>query len=84
MSRFILMGFGTTKEIDVPIYEYKCLDCGNQFEKIHKYSDSRAFICEKCGSRKTERVMSLSSFRLKGNGWYETDFKTKKLIGDTE
>ena len=62
----------------MPIYEYKCEKCGSLFEQIQKFSDNQLKICgcEKKG--RVVRLISSSSFRLKGTGWYETDFKTGK------
>tara|TARA_B100001173_G_C15940003_1_gene526652 strand:+ start:768 stop:1058 length:291 start_codon:yes stop_codon:yes gene_type:complete len=70
----------------MPIYEYKCLKCGHQFEVIQRFSDNPVEICP-CGKKnKVEKLVSAPSFRLKGGGWYETDFKTgsKKNIVDTK
>jgi len=62
----------------MPIYEYKCSDCGKVFEVIQKISDKKLTIC-RCDEKGTvHRLVSSSGFRLKGSGWYETDFKTKK------
>jgi putative FmdB family regulatory protein len=62
----------------MPIYEYKCHDCGKVFEVIQKISDKKLTIC-RCDEKGTvHRLVSSSGFRLKGSGWYETDFKTKK------
>ncbi len=62
----------------MPIYEYKCENCGEIFEVIQKISENKLTNC-KCGNDgKVHRLVSSSGFRLKGSGWYETDFKTKK------
>jgi len=62
----------------MPIYEYKCDDCGKVFEVIQKISDKKLTIC-RCDEKGTvHRLVSSSGFRLKGSGWYDTDFKTKK------
>ncbi len=61
----------------MPIYEYKCLDCGARIEKMRKFSDEPLRICEKCGG-KLEKQMSLSGFQFKGAGWYVTDYAGKK------
>ena len=70
----------------MPIYEYKCLKCGHQFEVIQRFSDNPVEICPNCKKNKVEKLVSAPSFRLKGGGWYETDFKTgsKKNIVDTK
>ena len=61
----------------MPIYEYKCEDCGSIFEHFQKITDSNLRLC-KCGKKgNIKKLISSSGFRLKGSGWYETDFKTK-------
>ena len=69
----------------MPIYEYKCSNCGHQFEKIQKFSDKPAKACPKCSTDGLKKLISSPSFRLKGSGWYETDFKTgtKKNLADS-
>ena len=68
----------------MPIYEYKCLNCEHQFEVIQRFSDNPVEICPKCKKKKIKKLISAPTFRLKGGGWYETDFKTgsKKNIVD--
>jgi putative FmdB family regulatory protein len=61
----------------MPIYEYKCLDCGSQFEKMQKVSDSPLSVCEKC-SGKLEKQWSLSGFQFKGEGWYVSEYGKNK------
>ena len=61
----------------MPIYEYKCLDCGAHIEKMQKVSDEPLKICEKCGGN-LEKQLSLSGFQFKGEGWYVTDYAGKK------
>ena len=70
----------------MPIYEYKCSNCGQQFEKIQKFSDDPLQKCPKCDKNTLNKLISSPSFRLKGSGWYETDFKTgnKKNILNKE
>jgi putative FmdB family regulatory protein len=53
----------------MPIYEYQCSDCGNQFELRQKFSDEPATECPKCGGT-IQKLISQSSFALKGSGWY--------------
>ena len=60
----------------MPIYEYKCLECGSSLEKIQKISDEPLSVCEKCGG-KLEKQVSLSGFQFKGAGWYVTDYSSK-------
>lgn len=57
----------------MPIYEYRCLKCGHQFEKMQKISDTAASKCEKCGDRVT-RVFNPIAIRFKGSGFYTTDY----------
>ncbi|NJM52209.1 MAG: zinc ribbon domain-containing protein, partial [Blastocatellia bacterium] len=67
----------------MPIYEYKCLDCGASLEKMQKVSDAPLTVCEKCGG-KLEKQWSLSGFQFKGAGWYVTDYSGKKADTATE
>jgi putative FmdB family regulatory protein len=60
----------------MPIYEYKCLKCKHQFEVIQKFSDNPVENCPECNKKSVQKLVSAPSFRLKGGGWYETDFKT--------
>jgi putative FmdB family regulatory protein len=62
------------------------LKCGHQFEVIQRFSDNPVEICPCDKKNKVEKLVSAPSFRLKGGGWYETDFKTgsKKNIVDTK
>ncbi|MDA8934094.1 zinc ribbon domain-containing protein [Gammaproteobacteria bacterium] len=62
----------------MPIYDYKCSDCGHQIEVIQKFSDEPKTLCIECGKETLKKMVSAPSFRLKGGGWYETDFKTGK------
>ena len=61
----------------MPIYEYKCQQCGLHFEKRQSVSDAPLTSCEKCHG-KLEKQWSLSGFQLKGAGWYVTDYAGKK------
>ena len=61
----------------MPIYEYKCRKCGNQFEVFQGISDPEVKSCKFCKG-KVQKLVSLSSFSLKGSGWYVTDYKGKK------
>ncbi|MGB5426837.1 MAG: zinc ribbon domain-containing protein [Gammaproteobacteria bacterium] len=62
----------------MPIYEYQCAACGHQFETLQKISDKPFSKCPDCGKDALKKLISASAFRLKGGGWYETDFKTGK------
>src|SRR6266566_8375722 len=57
----------------MPIYEYRCLDCGHQFELMQKFSDPPAETCTSC-SGIVQKLISRSAFHLKGSGWYVTDY----------
>lgn len=57
----------------MPIYEYRCLDCGHQFELMQKFSDPPAEACTSCAGT-VQKLISRSAFHLKGSGWYVTDY----------
>ena len=63
----------------MPIYEYKCQKCGRQFESFQGISDPELKSCKFCKG-KVQKLVSLSSFSLKGSGWYVTDYKGKKPL----
>lgn len=60
----------------MPIYEYQCKECGHRLEAIQKFSDAPLTDCPACQQAGLTKQLSAPSFRLKGGGWYETDFKT--------
>lgn len=60
----------------MPIYEYECQECGHRLEAIQKISDAPLTECPACGKAALRKLISAAGFRLKGGGWYETDFKT--------
>lgn len=64
----------------MPIYEYKCLDCGTHLEKMQKVSDAPLTVCESCGGT-LEKQWSRSGFQFKGEGWYVTDYAGRKNGG---
>ena len=66
----------------MPIYEYKCDECGAIFENFQKITDKDLDICQSCKNSGIKKLISSSGFRLKGSGWYETDFKGKKVKED--
>ncbi|HET6654750.1 MAG TPA: zinc ribbon domain-containing protein [Gammaproteobacteria bacterium] len=71
----------------MPIYEYQCQACGEEMEAWQKISDQPLKKCPACGKMKLQKLVSAAGFRLKGGGWYETDFKSsgkKNLAGDTK
>jgi len=57
----------------MPIYEYRCESCGREFEEWQKFSDAPVTLCTVCGGA-TRRLISQSTFVLKGTGWYVTDY----------
>jgi len=59
----------------MPIYEYRCESCGEELEKLQRMSDDKLVDCPACGKPALKRLVSAAAFRLKGSGWYETDFK---------
>jgi len=61
----------------MPIYEYRCAACGHHLEALQKMSEGPLRKCPDCGKSQLRRLVSASRFRLKGSGWYETDFKNK-------
>ncbi len=67
----------------MPIYEYECQACGHQFEKLQKISDAPLKDCPVCQKSALSKLISAAGFQLKGNGWYETDFKSKKTTPAT-
>lgn len=73
----------------MPFYEYHCANCGHHHEELQKITDKPLRKCPACGKSKLHRLISAPVFRLKGGGWYETDFKSDKeskrnLAGEKE
>lgn len=68
----------------MPIYEYRCAECGHELEKLQKISDAPLLECPACGKPALQKLVSAAGFRLKGGGWYETDFKSgaKKNVAE--
>jgi len=60
----------------MPIYEYQCEACGHVFDSLQKISEPPLTTCPDCGAEALKKLVSAPAFRLKGSGWYETDFKT--------
>lgn len=60
----------------MPIYEYRCSDCGHKLEALQKLSDSPLTDCPACGKARLSKLVSAAGFQLKGSGWYATDFKS--------
>lgn len=61
----------------MPIYEYECDECGHHVEALQKFSDPPLTECEACHSHKLKKLISQSTFHLKGTGWYVTDYASK-------
>ncbi|HEX8757020.1 MAG TPA: FmdB family zinc ribbon protein [Steroidobacteraceae bacterium] len=62
----------------MPFYEYECQSCKFYVEEMQKISDPPLVKCPSCGKRTLQKLVSAPVFRLKGGGWYETDFKSDK------
>ncbi|MFM7432180.1 MAG: FmdB family zinc ribbon protein, partial [Gammaproteobacteria bacterium] len=62
----------------MPFYEYECKACGAQTEVLQKITDKPLRKCAECGKNTLIKLVSAPIFRLKGGGWYETDFKTEQ------
>ena len=69
----------------MPIYEYRCEECGNELERLQRMSDDPLRDCPACEQPRLRRLISAAGFRLKGSGWYETDFKQsgKRNLADS-
>ncbi|HEX5055422.1 MAG TPA: zinc ribbon domain-containing protein [Gammaproteobacteria bacterium] len=61
----------------MPFYEYECQACGKYLETLQKISEPPLTDCPECGRPELKKLVSAAGFRLKGGGWYETDFKGK-------
>ena len=71
----------------MPIYEYACKKCDHTLDALQKIADAPLVDCPACGEPALKRLLSAPRFRLKGQGWYETDFKKdnqRNLHGDKE
>ena len=70
----------------MPIYEYQCKACSHELEVIQKINEEPLKFCPECGKPELTKLISAAGFRLKGGGWYETDFKSgdkkKNIAGD--
>lgn len=69
----------------MPIYEYRCESCDHKLEKLQKMSEGDLVDCPECERPDLKRLVSAAAFRLKGSGWYETDFKkdNKRNLADS-
>ena len=71
----------------MPIYAYACKKCDHTLDALQKMADAPLVDCPSCGKPELKRLLSAPRFRLKGKGWYETDFKTgdkRNIAGDKE
>lgn len=71
----------------MPIYEYACTKCEHAFDELQKITEAALVHCPQCGEPSLRKLLSAPKFRLKGQGWYETDFKTgqkRNLHGDAD
>ncbi len=70
----------------MPIYEYRCDNCGHELEAFQKLSEEPLVSCPQCNKDALVKKVSAAGFRLKGGGWYETDFKSgkKKNVSGSE
>lgn len=68
----------------MPIYEYACDACDHTLDALQKISEEPLKFCPECGAESLRKLISAPNFRLKGSGWYETDFKTdnRKNLAD--
>ena len=71
----------------MPIYGYACKSCDHSFDVLQKMCEPRLVDCPECGEATLKKQLSAPKFRLKGEGWYETDFKTgdkRNIAGESE
>jgi putative FmdB family regulatory protein len=68
----------------MPIYEYRCDDCGHQQEFMQKFAEPPIEVCPACGARRLRKLLSAAGFQLKGTGWYVTDFRGTKNAPATQ
>ncbi|MBI5235261.1 MAG: zinc ribbon domain-containing protein [Deltaproteobacteria bacterium] len=60
----------------MPIYEYQCVDCSHAFETMQKFSDEPIKVCPKCSGKNVSKLISQSSFTLKGGGWFKSGYSS--------
>ena len=71
----------------MPIYAYTCKNCDHNLDALQKMADAPLVDCPSCGKPELNRLLSAPRFRLKGQGWYETDFKKdnqRNIAGDKD
>ena len=67
----------------MPIYEYRCPDCGHEFEQLQRISEDPVKDCPECGKHEVRKLVSRSSFVLKGGGWYADGYSDSKKSDET-
>jgi putative FmdB family regulatory protein len=70
----------------MPLYEYECQACGHEYEALQKLNAEPLVQCPACSQPELMKKISAAGFRLKGGGWYETDFKSgakKNVAGES-
>ena len=65
----------------MPFYEYKCPDCGHRFEELQSFNDPPISVCPMCSKENVKKLLSRSSFVLKGGGWYKDHYGLKPSGG---
>jgi len=68
----------------MPIYEYTCTACDHKLEAIQKMNDEPLLDCPECNEPQLKKLVSAAGFRIKGSGWYETDFKSNNKKGSND
>lgn len=68
----------------MPIYEYRCPDCGHQFDALQKISDDPIQTCPECSAGNVKKLISRTSFSLKGGGWYSDHYGLKSSSGSSD
>ena len=68
----------------MPIYAYRCAECGHQDEHLQKMSADALTQCPACEAQKYEKCVTAAGFQLKGSGWYQTDFKGSKAATSSD
>jgi putative FmdB family regulatory protein len=68
----------------MPVYEYQCTACSHEFEREQRISEDPIKKCPKCGKLKVKRLISRTSFVLKGGGWYSDLYGSAKPAGDAK
>ncbi len=61
----------------MPIYEYRCPDCGHEFETMQRMSEDPIKVCPECSAENVSKLISRTSFVLKGGGWYKDHYGLK-------